>query len=62
MKTSTEDSLTDIYDGNVWKDFMNLGGLPFLSLPYNFALAMNVDRFQPFNTVHIQWELYTLPF
>lgn len=40
--------LTDIYDGRVWKSFLNPGGVPFLSLPFNFALSLNVDWFQPF--------------
>ena len=39
---------SDIYDGNVWKEFLNPGGIPFLSLPYNFALSINIDWFQPF--------------
>ena len=41
-------TLNDIYDGRVWSDFMNPSGIPFLSLPYNFALSLNVDWFQPF--------------
>ena len=40
--------LSDIYDGRVWSDFMNPGGVPFLSVPYNLALSINVDWFQPF--------------
>ena len=43
-----ENTLTDIYDGRVWKSFLNPGGVPFLSLPFNFALSLNVDWFQPF--------------
>lgn len=41
-------TLSDIYDGSVWKDFMEVNGVPFLSMPYNFALSLNVDWFQPF--------------
>ena len=42
-------SLTDIiYDGKVWNDFLSPSGVPFLSVPYNFALTLNVDWFQPF--------------
>ena len=40
--------LSDIYDGRVWKSFLNPEGVPFLSLPFNFALSLNVDWFQPF--------------
>ncbi len=42
------DTLFDIYDGRVWKQFLNVDGMPFLSVPYNFALSLNVDWFQPF--------------
>ena len=38
----------DVFDGRVWKDFMDLGGIPFLSLPCNFALTLDVDWFQPY--------------
>lgn len=48
LKIQEEGTLTDIYDGKVWKDFMNPDGKPFLSVPYNFALSLNVDWFQPF--------------
>ena len=42
------ETLNDVYDGQVWKDFMDPDGIAFLSLPYNFALSMNIDWFQPF--------------
>ena len=32
------------------EEFMNPDGIPFLSLPYNFAIALNVDWFQPFKS------------
>ena len=37
-----------IYDGQVRNDFMSPNGIPFLSVPFNFALSLNVDWFQPF--------------
>ena len=40
--------LADVFDGQIWKDFMEPGGIPFLSLPYNFALTLNVDWFKPY--------------
>ena len=40
--------LEDIYDGQIWKEFLNNEGKPFLSVPFNFALSLNVDWFQPF--------------
>ena len=41
-------TLNDIYDGQVWDDFLNPKSIAFLSLPYNFALSLNIDWFQPF--------------
>lgn len=43
----------DVFDGQIWNDFLNPGGIPFLSLPYNFAFIVNVDWFQPFQ--HTQY-------
>lgn len=37
--------MEDIYDGHMWKEFLDYEGEPFLSIPFNFAL---VDWFQPF--------------
>ena len=44
---STE-TLNDVYDGQVWKDFMDPNGIAVLSLPYNFTISMNIDWFQLF--------------
>lgn len=57
---STEpDTLYDVYDGSMWKDFMEVEGVPFLSVPYNYALSLNVDWFQPFkHTQHSVGVLY----
>ena len=45
---TTSGVLHDIYDGNVWKEFLSVNGKSFLSLPYNFGFIINVDWFQPF--------------
>ena len=34
--------LNDVYDGKVWEKFMVYEGTPFLSLPHNFALQLNM--------------------
>lgn len=48
--------LHDVYDGRVWKEFMNYKGTkPFLSQPGNFALIMNMDFFQPYK--HVQYSV-----
>ena len=43
-----ENTMDNIYDGKVWNSFLNPFGKPFLSIPYNYALSLNVDWFQPF--------------
>ena len=40
--------LTDVYDGQLWKDWLLKGGRPFLDIPGNLLLMMNVDWFKPF--------------
>ena len=40
---------TYVYDGRIWKKFMNIEGRPFLSHPYKLGLMLNCDWFQPFN-------------
>ena len=45
--------LSDIYDGNVWKDFNTKYNL--FSQPNNYAVMLNLDFFQPFK--HIQYSL-----
>lgn len=43
---------SDVYDGNVWKEFLNWGGKAFLSESYNLAFTLNFDFFQPYK--HVQ--------
>ena len=43
--------LADVYDGCIWKEFVNFRGRPFLSEPYCLAFSLNVDWFQPFKHV-----------
>ena len=47
--------VSDIYDGQVWKDFLNVNvagvnvaGEPFLQAPFTFGLMINIDWFQPY--------------
>ena len=46
-----KDELRDVYDGKIWKDFINYEGVPFLSQPLSFGLMINVDWFQPYKYV-----------
>lgn len=49
----------DIYDGKIWSDFLEYDGKPFLSLPFNYGLHLNVDWFQPFDhTQHSEGAVY----
>ena len=41
----THGYVCDVYDGDVWKSFVESG---FLQAPLNFLLTMNVDWFSPF--------------
>lgn len=47
--------LSDVYDGEIWKEFMEYKGDPFLSKENNFALTLNMDFFQPYK--HVQYSL-----
>ena len=39
---------SDIYDGQVWKDFLTFKGKDFLKSPRSLAFGLNVDWFQPY--------------
>ena len=43
----TEGTLSDVYSGQIWKDFQNYKGSEFLSSPRNYGLMLNFDFFQP---------------
>ena len=40
--------LADVYDGAVWRRFNSTEMNEFLSSPYYYLMALNVDWFQPF--------------
>ena len=42
---STDNLYSDVYDGNIWKEFMDNG---FFSSPHSYGLILNIDWFQPF--------------
>lgn len=54
-RTVVDDQLNDVYDGNIWKSFINYKGVPFLSEPLTFGLMINVDWFQPYK--HVQYSV-----
>ena len=45
------DVYSDIYDGKVWGEFQYFDGKRFLRDPYNLALMINMDFFQPYKHV-----------
>ena len=48
-----------MYDGDIWKEFLQPDGVPFLSVPNNFAFQLNVDWFKPFkHTQHSEGAIY----
>ena len=47
-KSSHDCVLTDIYDGQVWQNFQEVNGRPFLNHPNNLGLSLNLDWFRPF--------------
>ena len=54
-----ENVFRDIHDGQVWKDFSHYDGKPFLHLPFNFGLHLNIDWFHPFeHTQHSEGVVY----
>lgn len=40
--------LSDIFDGQIWKEFQHYNEVSFLSQPFSYAFMINVDWFQPF--------------
>ena len=37
--------LADIYDGRIWKNMLHIDGRPFLAIPNNLCLTINIDWF-----------------
>lgn len=50
--------LTDIYDGNVWKEFQSSEKNSFLTHRNNYGLMLNLDWFQPFK--HVKYSVGVL--
>ncbi|CAB4014381.1 Hypothetical predicted protein, partial [Paramuricea clavata] len=41
------EQLTDMFDGQLWKDFQKYNGVDFLNAPRNYGLMLNFNFFQP---------------
>ena len=57
--SNSEDTLSDIYHGKVWKEFQVHSGVNFLADRHNLAFMLNVDWFRPFeHTSHSVGGIY----
>lgn len=54
-RSTANDELKDVYDGNIWQELSDVDGQPFLSEPGNIGLIMKIDFFQPYD--HVQYSL-----
>ena len=43
----------------ILKDFQGHEGILFLSVPYNFAITLNCDWFQPFRKSQEAWTIWS---
>lgn len=43
-----EGILQDVYDGRIWKRFLNYNEEPFLSPEHSYSFMINIDWFQPY--------------
>lgn len=42
------DCLSDVFHGRVWRNFLEIDGRKFLSLPFTYGVTINIDWFEPF--------------
>ena len=54
-RTADPTVMRDIYDGQIWQDFINFEGVPFLAEPFSYGFMINVDWFQPYK--HTQYSV-----
>ena len=54
-KQNSTDLYNDVYDGQIWKDFLHYQNTTFLSDRNTVGLMMNIDWFQPFK--HRQYSI-----
>lgn len=45
-RAHVQDFMGDIYDGKAWQDLMMINGRPFLAIPNNLCLCLNIDWFR----------------
>ncbi|SMN02100.1 hypothetical protein SPONN_442 [uncultured Candidatus Thioglobus sp.] len=52
--------ISDIFDGKVWKEFNYVDHRPFLDVPNNIALSLNIDWFNPYE--HTEYSIGAIYF
>lgn len=45
MEKQGSERSADVYDGNLWKEFQDFNGTPFLQKPRNYGFMLNFDFF-----------------
>ena len=61
-RKSKADSMADVFDGKVWKEFLDSDGNAFFSTAGNLGVMRNVDWFQPHtHTNHSCGVMYLVP-
>jgi len=48
LEATSRSLLSDVYDGKLWKDFLQFQGTSFLEAKNSIAFMLNIDWFQPF--------------
>lgn len=49
--TRIQFSASGLADGSIWKEFLTVGKVPFLTKPHSYGLLLNVDWLQPYKHV-----------
>ena len=44
----TDTMIRDVFQGQIWKDFLTYGGQPFLLAPLCYAMVLNIDWFEAY--------------
>jgi len=50
-RSTSDDLLATVFDGKIWKDFLQYEGTRFLSNPHIYVLILNLDWFQPYKYI-----------
>ncbi|XP_066299236.1 uncharacterized protein [Branchiostoma lanceolatum] len=50
-RSTPQGTYTDVFDGQIWKDFQVVNGQPFLAEPCNLIVMLNVDWFQAYKNI-----------